>query len=108
MYRHATRDQPGAEDILALFFEQTEASLAKGRESLQRISAHTEDRDTPATLEVRDAQLDAITAWGIPDASTLIGSPASRNRCSLPTANTSAWSRRRTRTSSPSASQTPG
>jgi pimeloyl-ACP methyl ester carboxylesterase len=71
MYLQADRDQPGAEDILALFFEQTETSVAKGREFLQRIFARTQDRDAPATLEVRDAQLDAITEWGIPDASRL-------------------------------------
>ena len=71
MYGHANRDQPGAEDILALLFEHSETSVAKGREFLQRIFARTEDRDTPATLEVRDAQLDAITEWGIPDASRL-------------------------------------
>jgi pimeloyl-ACP methyl ester carboxylesterase len=71
MYLHANRDQPEAEDILALFFEQSETSVAKGREFLKRIFARTEDRDTPATLKVRDTQLDAITEWGIPDPSRL-------------------------------------
>ena len=37
-----------------------------------------------------------------------IASPGSRSRCSSPTATTTAWSRRRTRTCSPSASRTPG
>ena len=68
---HANRDQPGAEDVVALFFETSETSVAKGRGFLQRIFTRTDDRDTPATLEVRDAQLDAITTWGIPDASRL-------------------------------------
>jgi pimeloyl-ACP methyl ester carboxylesterase len=68
---NANLDQPGADDILALLFERSETSLAKGREFLQRIFTRTEDRDTRATLEVRDAQLDAITTWGIPDASRL-------------------------------------
>jgi pimeloyl-ACP methyl ester carboxylesterase len=71
VFVHANRDQPGPEDFLALFFEPSETSLAKGGEFLQRIFTRTEDRDTPATLEVRDAQLDAITTWGIPDASRL-------------------------------------
>jgi pimeloyl-ACP methyl ester carboxylesterase len=71
MYAHANREQPGAEDILALFFEQSETSLTKGRAFLKRIFTRSEHRDTPATLEARDAQLDAITTWGIPDASRL-------------------------------------
>ena len=71
MFVHANRDQPGPEDILALFYERSETSLAKGKESLERIFTRTDDRDTPATLEARDAQLDAITTWGIPDASRL-------------------------------------
>ena len=71
IFVHANRDQPGAEDILALFFERSETSVAKGREFLLRIFTRMEDRDTRATLEVRDAQLDAITTWGIPDTSRL-------------------------------------
>ena len=66
-----TATSRGPEDFLALFFERSETSVAKGREFLQRIFTRTDDRDTPATLEVRDAQLDAITTWGIPDASRL-------------------------------------
>ena len=71
VFAHANRDQPGPEDVLALFYGRSETSLAKGKESLQRIFTRTNDRDSPATLEACDAQLDAITAWGIPDASRL-------------------------------------
>ncbi len=71
MFVHANRDQPTPEAFLALFFEPSETSLAKGKEFLKRIFTRTNDRDTPATLEVRDAQMDAITTWGIPDASRL-------------------------------------
>jgi pimeloyl-ACP methyl ester carboxylesterase len=71
MFVHANRDQPGADDILALFFEHSETSVAKGRQFLQRIFTRTDDRDARATLEARDAQLDAITTWGIPDPSRL-------------------------------------
>jgi pimeloyl-ACP methyl ester carboxylesterase len=67
----ATRDEPGAEDLLALFFERSESSVAAGRQFLQRIFARTEDRDAATTLETRDAQLDAIHTWGIPDPSKL-------------------------------------
>jgi pimeloyl-ACP methyl ester carboxylesterase len=67
VYVSATRDDPSAEDLLALFFERTGAGSAAGREFLQRILARTEDRDADTTLATRDAQLDAIHAWGIPD-----------------------------------------
>jgi pimeloyl-ACP methyl ester carboxylesterase len=71
VYGNATADEPGAEDLLALFYERSETSVAKGWESIQRIFARTEDRDAGTTLDARDAQLDAITTWGIPDPSRL-------------------------------------
>jgi pimeloyl-ACP methyl ester carboxylesterase len=71
VYISATRDEPGAEDLLALFFERSETSVAAGREFVQRILARTEDRDADTTLATRDAQLDAIHTWGIPDPSKL-------------------------------------
>jgi pimeloyl-ACP methyl ester carboxylesterase len=67
----ATADEPTAEDLLSLFFSPSEESRAKGAEYLQRAYRRQEDRDTPTDLETRDAQLVAITAWGIPDASKL-------------------------------------
>jgi pimeloyl-ACP methyl ester carboxylesterase len=61
---------------LALFFERSETSVAKGLEFVQRIFTRTEDRGTPTrrwrpTLKTRDAQLDAYSVWGIPDPSKL-------------------------------------
>jgi pimeloyl-ACP methyl ester carboxylesterase len=67
----ATADQPTAEDLLNLFFSPSEESRAKGAEYLQRAYQRQEDRDAPTDLATRDAQLAAITAWGIPDASRL-------------------------------------
>ena len=67
----ATADQPTADDLLDLFFSPSEQSRAKGAEYLQRTYQRQEDRDTPTDLETRDAQLVAIAAWGIPDASKL-------------------------------------
>jgi pimeloyl-ACP methyl ester carboxylesterase len=67
----ATADQPTAEDLLSLFFSSSEESRAKGAEYLQRAYQRQEDRDAQTDLETRDAQLTAITAWGIPDASRL-------------------------------------
>ena len=67
----ATRDQPTAEDLLGLFFSSSEQSQAKGIESLERLYQREVDRDEPTDLATRDAQLAAITAWGIPDESKL-------------------------------------
>jgi pimeloyl-ACP methyl ester carboxylesterase len=67
VYVSATRDEPGAEDLLALFFERSATSVAKGSEFIARILRRSHDRDAETTLETRDAQLDAIHTWGIPD-----------------------------------------
>jgi pimeloyl-ACP methyl ester carboxylesterase len=45
--------------------------IVKGWEFGGRISARTEDRDAATTLATRDAQFDAITTGGVPDASRL-------------------------------------
>ncbi len=71
VFAHATADQPTAEDLLSLFFSPSEESRAKGAEYLQRAFQRQEGRDAPTDLETRDAQLTAITAWGIPEASKL-------------------------------------
>jgi pimeloyl-ACP methyl ester carboxylesterase len=68
---NAIADEPGAEDLLALFFERSETSVAKGWEFVERIFTRTEDRDVGTDLATRDAQLDAVTTWGIPDPSRL-------------------------------------
>jgi pimeloyl-ACP methyl ester carboxylesterase len=67
----ATADKPTAEDLLSLFFSPSQESRAKGAEYLQRAYQRQEDRDAQTDLATRDAQLAAITAWGIPDASRL-------------------------------------
>jgi pimeloyl-ACP methyl ester carboxylesterase len=71
VFGSATRDAPEAEDLLALFFERSTASVALGWEFIGRIFARTTERDADTTLATRDAQLDAIHAWGVPDASRL-------------------------------------
>jgi pimeloyl-ACP methyl ester carboxylesterase len=63
----ALSERPGPEDILTLFFERTASSQAKGREFLKRISSREKDRDQPTDLATRNAQLNAISEWGIPD-----------------------------------------
>jgi pimeloyl-ACP methyl ester carboxylesterase len=67
----AAADEQGAEHLLYLFFERTPESVARGWEFVERIFARTEDRDEPVSLGARDVQLDALTEWGIPDASKL-------------------------------------
>jgi pimeloyl-ACP methyl ester carboxylesterase len=69
VYVSATRDEPSAEDLLALFFTPSESSVAAGWEFIGRIVIRAEDRDADTTLATRDAQLDAIHTWGIPDQS---------------------------------------
>jgi pimeloyl-ACP methyl ester carboxylesterase len=71
VYALATADEPGAENLLGLFFSGSEESRAKGMESIGRLFQREVDRDEPTDLATRDAQLAAITAWGIPDESKL-------------------------------------
>jgi len=67
----ALRDTPGPENILTLFFERTASSQAKGREFIKRIMSREQDRDQPTDLATRNAQLTAISEWGIPDPTRL-------------------------------------
>jgi pimeloyl-ACP methyl ester carboxylesterase len=71
VYALATPDEPTAPDLLRLFFSDSEESRAKGTESIGRLYQREVDRDEPTDLATRDAQLAAITAWGIPDESKL-------------------------------------
>lgn len=68
---HSRRTSPTPEDLLYIFFAHTETSAARGVEFLRRISARTEDRDAPTTIQTRDAQYDAVLEWGIPDIAAL-------------------------------------
>jgi pimeloyl-ACP methyl ester carboxylesterase len=71
VYALATPDETSAERLIKLFFSGSEESRAKGMEYLRRISSRKADRDAPTDLATRDAQLAAITRWGIPDPSKL-------------------------------------
>ena len=68
----ALKDNPGPADFLFLFFKNTPSSQAAGTEFLQRLGQRTTDRDAPASLATRDAQLTAWSEWGIPDKSKLV------------------------------------
>jgi pimeloyl-ACP methyl ester carboxylesterase len=67
VYSLATADQMTAESFLALFFSGSEQSRARGMEYLGRMQARQGDPDDPTDFACRDAQLTAITEWGIPD-----------------------------------------
>ena len=71
VYALATPDEPTAEHLLSLFFSSSEQTRGKGTESLGRLYQRKVHRDEPTDLATRDAQLAAITAWGIPDESRL-------------------------------------
>jgi pimeloyl-ACP methyl ester carboxylesterase len=71
VYALATPDVPNPDGFVRLFFSGSEDSRAKGRPYFERISARSVDRDQPADPAAGDAQLEAITRWGIPDPSQL-------------------------------------
>jgi pimeloyl-ACP methyl ester carboxylesterase len=77
---HARADHPTPDDILYIFFAHTDTSRAKGVEFLQRVTDRAEDRDTPTTIQTRDAQYDAVLEWGIPDTAALQRLTAIRHR----------------------------
>src|SRR5215471_13385498 len=55
------------ENYLDVFFARSASSRQAGKEALQRMYARTQDRDTATTWATREAQYDAVCAWGIPD-----------------------------------------
>jgi pimeloyl-ACP methyl ester carboxylesterase len=55
------------EAYLAVFFARSDASRQAGQQALKRMYARTEDRDTATTWATREAQYDAVCAWGMPD-----------------------------------------
>jgi len=60
------------EGYISVFFAPTDSSREAGRQAAQRIFAgRTADRDTPTTWQTRQAQYDAVCAWGIPNHSLL-------------------------------------
>ena len=58
---------PNSDGYLGVFFTPSAASRQSGVEALGRLTARGEDRDKPTTWQARQAQYDAVCAWGIPD-----------------------------------------
>jgi pimeloyl-ACP methyl ester carboxylesterase len=65
------RPETNPEGYLEVFFARSSSSRQVGQEVLRRIYARTKDRDKATTWATREAQYDAVCAWGIPDHSQL-------------------------------------
>jgi len=52
---------------LDVFFARSTSSRQAGQQALGRMYARTQDRDAATTWATREAQYDAVCAWGIPD-----------------------------------------
>jgi len=61
------------EEYLGVFFAPSAASQQAGKEALGRMYARKEDRDEATSWATREAQYDAVCAWGIPDHAALEG-----------------------------------
>jgi pimeloyl-ACP methyl ester carboxylesterase len=56
---------------LKVFFAESALSQQAGQQALQRMFSRTTDFDQPTTWQTRQAQYDAVCAWGIPNHSLL-------------------------------------
>jgi len=63
--------EPNPQGYLDVFFAPTKTSLDAGQEAAGRIFGRTTNRDEPTTWQTRQAQYDAVCAWGIPNHSLL-------------------------------------
>ena len=60
------------EGYISVFFAPTDTSRQAGQQAAGRIfGGRTTDRDEPTTWQTRQAQYDAVCAWGIPNHSLL-------------------------------------
>jgi pimeloyl-ACP methyl ester carboxylesterase len=63
--------EPSPQGYLEVFFAPTNTSREAGQQAAGRIFGRTTDRDKPTTWQTRQAQYDAVCAWGIPNHSLL-------------------------------------
>ncbi|HXY94038.1 MAG TPA: alpha/beta hydrolase [Acidimicrobiia bacterium] len=59
--------EPNPQGYLDVFFARTDTSRSAGRQVMSRIFGRTTNRDEPTTWQTRQAQYDAVCAWGIPN-----------------------------------------
>ena len=72
---------PNPERYRGVFFASAEASRQLGMEALGRMNTRSEDRDQQTTWQTRQAQYDAVCAWGIADHGLPRGSVRSTCPC---------------------------
>jgi len=66
------RPETSPQGYLSVFFAPTKTSLEAGQQAAGRIfGERTTDRDDPCTWQTRQAQYDAVCAWGVPNHSLL-------------------------------------
>jgi len=53
--------------VLEVFYTRSSSSRQAGKEAFQRLLTRTKGRDKATTWETRQAQYDAVCAWGIPN-----------------------------------------
>src|SRR5256885_630797 len=63
--------EPNPQGYLEVFFAPTTTSRETGQQAAGRIFGRTGDRDESTTWQTRQAQYDAVCAWGIPNHSLL-------------------------------------
>jgi pimeloyl-ACP methyl ester carboxylesterase len=63
--------EPSPQGYLEVFFAPTNTSRQAGQQAAGRIFGRTTNRDEPTTWQTRQAQYDAVCAWGIPNHSLL-------------------------------------
>jgi pimeloyl-ACP methyl ester carboxylesterase len=63
--------QTSPDGYISVFFAPTDTSREAGRQAAERIFGRTGERDEPTTWQTRQAQYDAVCAWGIPNHSLL-------------------------------------
>ena len=64
--------QTTPQEYISVFFAPTDTSRKAGQQAAGRIfGGRTNDRDEPTTWQTRQAQYDAVCAWGIPNHSLL-------------------------------------
>ena len=59
--------EPNPQGYLDVFFARTPTSREAGLQAAQRIFGRTSNRDAATTWQTRQAQYDAVCAWGIPN-----------------------------------------
>jgi pimeloyl-ACP methyl ester carboxylesterase len=63
--------EPNPQGYLEVFFAPSETSREAGRQAAGRIFGRTGNTDEPTSWQTRQAQYDAVCAWGVPNHSML-------------------------------------